>query len=76
MEAMLQPPEVSDSSFVGRLFFRAIRSSLGEWLILEQNLFIENILPRLVIRLLTEEEMTHYRAPYLEPGEDRRALLT
>ncbi len=75
-EAMLQPPKFSDSSFVGRLFFRAIRSRLGEWLILEQNLFIEGILPRLVLRALTEDEMTHYRAPYLEPGEDRRPLLT
>ena len=29
-----------------------------------------------VIRDLTDEEMTVYRKPYLEPGEDRRPTLT
>jgi len=57
-------------------FFRAIRSAAGEELVLEQNLFIEQVLPSEVLRGLTEEEMGVYRRPYLEPGESRRPTLT
>ena len=62
--------------FAGGLGFRAMRSRLSEWLILDRNLFVENILPSSVLRGLTEAEMDHYRAPYLEPGESRRPTLT
>ena len=43
---------------------------------LEENLFIEQVLPSEVLRGLTEEEMAVYRRPYLEPGESRRPTLT
>ena len=76
MEAFLQPLTYSDMGFAGGLGFRAMRSRLGEWLILDRNLFVENILPSSVLRGLTEAEMDHYRAPYLEPGESRRPTLT
>ena len=45
-------------------------------MILEKNLFVELILPRAVIRKLTDSEMAVYRRPYLNPGEDRRPTLT
>jgi haloalkane dehalogenase len=76
MEAFLQPLEYSDMGFVGGLGFRAMRSGLGEWLILKRNTFVERILPSSVLRGLTEPEMAKYREPYLEPGESRRATLT
>lgn len=57
-------------------FFKALRSEPGEALVLEQNLFIENILPTCVLRPLSEDEMNVYRRPYLEPGESRRPTLT
>lgn len=76
MEAFLQPLEYSDMGFVGGLGFRAMRSGLGEWLILKRNLFVEGVLPGSVLRGLAEPELVHYRAPYLEPGESRRATLT
>ncbi|MDH3687842.1 MAG: haloalkane dehalogenase, partial [Myxococcales bacterium] len=76
MEAFLQPLTYSDMSFAGSLGFRAMRSGLGEWLILTHNVFVERILPGSVLRGLTEEELAHYRAPYLEAGEDRRPTLT
>lgn len=76
MEAFLQPLTYSDMGFLGGLGFRAMRSGLGEWLILEHNLFVERILPGSVLRGLSEAEMDVYRAPYLEPGESRRATLT
>lgn len=48
--------------------FQAFRSQpLGRELIIEQNMFVEAILPRGVIRQLTDQEMAHYRRPFLEP---------
>lgn len=41
--------------------------------IIKQNYFIEKLLPRSVIRELTEEEMAHYRAPF--PTPDSRKPL-
>lgn len=76
MEAFLQPLALSDMGFAGSLGFRAMRSGLGEWLILDHNLFVERILPASVMRGLSDEEMAVYRAPYVEAGESRRATLT
>ena len=58
------------------LIFKSMRGFAGEFLLLRQNIFVEQMLPRLVIRELSEAEMDVYRAPYLEPGESRRATLT
>lgn len=56
--------------------FKQIRSPEGEALMLEQNLFVELILPSLIQRQLTEEEMAAYRAPFTDPGESRRPTLS
>ena len=45
-------------------------------MILQKNLFVERVLPGSIIRDLTDDEMTVYRRPYLNPGEDRRPTLT
>ena len=42
---------------------------------LEQNMFVERILPVAVLRKLADEEMAEYRRPFAEPGEDRRPTL-
>ena len=76
MEAFLQPLRYSDLGWVGSLGFRALRSRLGEWLILDHNLFVERILPASVLRELGDAEMAAYRAPFRERGEARRATLT
>ena len=57
-------------------FFRALRSSEGESMILEDNLWIEQNLPSQISRHLSEEEMSEYRRPFIEPGEGRRSMLT
>jgi haloalkane dehalogenase len=59
-----------------RPVFQALRSPAGEQLILEQNAFVEQVLPGAVVRELTEEEMAVYRRPFAEPGEGRRPTLT
>lgn len=53
-----------------------MRSEQGEPLILAQNLFIEQMLPRSTLRTLTPEEHDEYRRPFREPGEDRRPTLS
>jgi haloalkane dehalogenase len=63
------PPEV-------QALFRRFRSPEGEELVLQQNFFVERILPAMVIRKLTEAEMAEYRRPFRHPGEDRRPTLT
>ena len=57
--------------------YQALRSPAGEAMVLEQNLFgVEQLLPSLVLRESSEEEMAAYRRPFLRPGEDRRPILS
>ena len=56
--------------------FEGFRSPAGDAMVLNNNVFIEQVLPASIIRKLTEEEMTEYRRPFLKPGEDRRPTLT
>ena len=53
----------------------ALRSPEGDKLVLEENFFIEKLLPCTVLRPLTEKEHAEYRRPFLNAGEDRRATL-
>ena len=55
--------------------FQGFRSDKGEELILDRNMFVERVLPRSVLRQMTEAEMSEYRRPYLA-REDRWPTLT
>src|SRR6185369_6806650 len=44
--------------------------------VLQNNFFIEQILPKAILRTLCDEEMAEYRRPFAEPGEGRRPTLT
>jgi haloalkane dehalogenase len=59
-----------------RPFLQALRSEAGEAMVLRDNFFIEQILPKAVLRILSAEEMAEYRRPFAEPGEGRRPTLT
>jgi haloalkane dehalogenase len=56
--------------------FLALRSPLGEALVLQDNIFVEGTMPAGTLRELTDAEMDEYRRPFREPGESRRATLT
>jgi len=56
--------------------FQALRSPKGESMVLDENFFVEQILPGSVLRKLSGEEMDEYRRPFAEPGEGRRPMLT
>jgi haloalkane dehalogenase len=52
-----------------RAVFQQFRTpGAGEKLILEENFFIERILPGSILRQLSEEEMAAYRAPFRTPA--------
>lgn len=52
--------------------FKKFRTSgVGEKLILDENAFVEQVLPGAIVRRLTEDEMAVYRAPFPTP-ESRR----
>ena len=55
---------------------QALRSEAGEEMVLQDNFFIEKILPGAILRTLSAEEMAEYRRPFAEPGEGRRPTLT
>ena len=76
MEAITVPMTWTDFPEQARPFFRALRSPEGERLVLEDNVFIEKILPAAALRQLTDEEIEHYRRPFRNPGEDRRPTLS
>jgi len=54
----------------------ALRSEAGEAMVLQDNFFIEKILPGAILRTLSPEEMAEYRRPFAQPGEGRRPTLT
>jgi len=76
MEAIVRPLRWAEWPPQARSIFEGLRSSAGEEMVLEKNLFVEAVLPASVIRALTAEEMAEYRRPFAEPGETRRPTLT
>ncbi|SEE48483.1 haloalkane dehalogenase [Rhizobiales bacterium GAS191] len=72
MEAIVQQRRWQDFGEAGGIF-RALRSEQGESLVFDQNAFVEMVLPRAIIRALSEEEMAAYRAPF---GEREARLPT
>jgi haloalkane dehalogenase len=76
MEAIVRPVSWADWPEPAVSLFQNFRSPAGESMVLEKNIFVENVLPASVIRELTEAEKTEYRRPFLEAGESRRPTLT
>jgi haloalkane dehalogenase len=66
MEAILQPRRWADWPNGRDAMFRAMRSAEGERLVLDENFFIETVLPKSILRRLSEQEMEAYRAPFRE----------
>ncbi len=76
MEAIVRPMRWSDWNEAARPVFQGLRSSAGEQMVLEKNIFVERVLPGSIERQLSDDEMAEYRRPFLSPGEDRRPTLT
>ncbi len=65
MEAIALPLRWEDFGEAGGIF-RGLRSQKGEQMILDENFFVETVLPRSVLRKLSDQEMAAYRAPFIE----------
>ncbi len=76
MESIVRPLTWADWPDAARKVFQGFRSPAGEDMVLENNVFVERVLPGSVVRELTEAEMTVYRRPYVSKGEDRRPTLS
>jgi len=76
MEALVQPITWEDWPENERSIFQGFRSKDGETMVLQKNMFVENLLPGAILRRLSEDEMAAYRAPFANAGEDRRPTLT
>jgi haloalkane dehalogenase len=76
MEAIVAP--IAWDAFPAAVadLFRALRSPAGDKLVLEDNVFVEAVLPGAILRKLSDDEMAEYRRPFAEPGEGRRPTLT
>lgn len=73
MEGIVRPFRSWDEwPDVTRAFFQAQRTTEGEDLILQKNLFIEYLLP---LRHISPEAMEVYRRPYRNPGASRMPML-
>lgn len=76
MEAIVGPQGRDHWDKMGmRAALEALRSDAGETMVLQDNYFIEEILPNAILRTLSDEEMAEYRRPFTAPGESRRPTL-
>jgi haloalkane dehalogenase len=74
MEFIRPMPTWEDFDPDGRETFQKFRTpGVGEKMILEDNMFVEGVLPANIVRKLTDEEMSVYRAPFPTP-ESRRPV--
>ncbi len=74
MEALVQPRLWADFPAGRDQAFRALRSDAGERLVLEENVLVETVLPKSVLRPLDDAAMAAYRAPFRDPAARRPTL--
>ncbi len=68
-EAVVTPFSWEAMSPPERYLFRQLRGESGERLMMQDNYFVERLIPAMSGRKLTDEEMAAYRAPYLEVAD-------
>jgi len=69
MEAIVRPVTWDEWPEQARQMFQAFRTpGTGEQMIMEQNMFVEAVLPGAILRKLSPEEMDRYREPYPTPA--------
>jgi haloalkane dehalogenase len=66
MESIVQPRRWADLPEARAQFFKDMRSAKGEHMVLDENFFVEVLLPRLILRRLSEAEMDAYRRPFAD----------
>lgn len=67
MEAVMKPMRMADRNEGFQRAFAMMRSQAGREKVLEDNFFVERVLPGSMLRKLSDEEMGVYRAPFPTP---------
>jgi haloalkane dehalogenase len=74
IEPLLREMTWDDLPEGARSLFQSFRTpGVGEKLIMEDNVFIERVLPSMIMRKLSNEEMNAYREPFPTPA-DRKPI--
>lgn len=65
MEAMYDAPTLYDMPFAVKMGLKTLMNPVfGKFMGLNMNMFIKKMLPDMIIRKLSREELAHYAAPY------------
>jgi haloalkane dehalogenase len=75
MEAIVRPLSWDEWPERSRRVFQGFRSSAGEKMILDDNLFVERVLPASILRPLDPAERAEYRRPFAASRFDRWPTL-
>ena len=76
MEALVRPVTWEHWPRAITPMFQAFRSPRGDEMILDDNAFVDQVLPMSIMRKMGVAEKNAYAHPYLAAGEDRRPTLT
>ena len=68
-ETSVRPRNWDEISPPVRRFFERLRSAEGEQIVLEENHFVEKLLPQWVLRGLSEAEMSFIADPFSNPAK-------
>jgi haloalkane dehalogenase len=76
MEAIWRTMSWKDMPLIERFLFKRFRHpKKGYKMIVKKNFFVEKLLPKFVVRKLSEEEMDQYRKPYLEEASRKPVFV-
>jgi haloalkane dehalogenase len=75
IEAIVRPLSWAEWPEGSRRMFQGFRSTAGEKMILDANMFVERVLPASILRPLEPDEMAEYRRPFAKSREDRWPTL-
>jgi haloalkane dehalogenase len=75
MEALVRPLSWKEWPERMRPVFEMLRSDAGDKAVLEENFFVEKMLPMSVMRRMGDAERNAYRRPFAAAGEGRRPTL-
>lgn len=76
LETLVAPVTWDSPNAPDPALFGALRSADGERLVLQENVFLEQVLAAGVLNSLSPTDLAVYRGPYVVPGEGRRPMLT
>jgi haloalkane dehalogenase len=76
LETLVAPVSSDSPNAPDPAVFDRLRGPDGERLVLEENFFVEHVLPGGTMRRLRTDELDAYRAPFAEHGESRRPTLS